>query len=186
MNTKCKCQTCGHIISSSGVKLSSIRYRYDVNQIKDIDDIIKSKDRFRNFIKSQYQAFGFVDKFNEDLDILLFSHNGSESIDYIKIWLLSFVNKDSFDEIQLYQYIKAEYSDINETFTEFYNKFVDYASSSNNASSLFNKNRVSRALSALGINTHMKKIICNDKPKSCMIICISNNELSDILYKNGF
>ena len=43
-----------------------------------------------------------------------------------------------------------------------------------------------RALSALGINMQMKKIVCNNKPKFCIIISISNNELSDILYKNRF
>ena len=186
MNTKCKCQTCSHIISNSGVKLSPVRYWYDINQIKDIDDIVKSKDRIINFIKSRYVTFGFIDKFIEDLDILLFSYNCTESIDYIKIWLLSFVNKDdcgnasSAEEMQLYHYIKAEYTDINETFTEFYNKFAEITSSS------LNKNRVSRALSALGLKTQMKKIICDGKSKSSMIISISQNELSDILYKNGF
>ena len=112
--------------------------------------------------------------------MLLFNHNNLETIDCIKIWLLNFINNDCFEEVQLYQYIKDEYSDINETFTNFYNKFIE------NTNSSLNKNRVSRALSALGINTQMKKIVCNNKPKSCMIISISNNELSDILYKNGF
>ena len=174
-----KCETCGHIISSSGVKLSAIEFRRYVNSITDLNTLIGSKDYLTRFIKSRYR-----------------------SVDDIKIWILGFVNnpdhRNPSEEVELYKFLQAEYSGldaehqkrhhssgishasgINETFGEFYQ---NYFSSINNP---MNKNQVSRALSALGLKTEMKKIVRDNKPKSSIVVCATQDELSEILRKNG-
>ena len=93
--------------------------------------------------------------FLEKLDFQ-FTINTS-NIDAIKIWILNYtynlqplLGKDP--ESPLYEYICLNYPDINISFNDFYQNY------SANVSRPLNKNHVSRALNALGINPVMKKM----------------------------
>lgn len=181
---KPKCQTCGHITASNLVsRLSSIKFRWYINSITDLDKLIASKDYFIRFIKSYFKIKEYEDKFLEELEMIINNHNPITDINYIKIWIFNYIftpegyglNKEK----QLYKYLQSNYSNINETFTTFYE---NYARDIENP---LTKNKVSRALSALGLKTVMKKVICNSKPKCTIMITATKDELSELLYKNG-
>ena len=74
--------------------------------------------------------------------------------------------------------MKDNYTDINETFADFYKEYAL------NIDTPLSKNMVSRALSALGLKTVMKKVICNSKPKYTIMIIIIKDKLFELLYKN--
>jgi hypothetical protein len=183
--TKTKCQTCGHIVAKPKVRLSSIEFRRYVNNITDLNALIASKDHLTRFIRSKYKAKEFADIFLNDLEILIDNHRLSEKahsvhgIRDIRIWILSFVNNQDSEEMELYKFLKSEYLDINETFNEFYQNYAG------NVDTPLNKNQVSRVLSALGLKTEMKKVVRDGKPKCTIMLCATNDELSEIFQKNG-
>jgi hypothetical protein len=78
--TKIKCVTCGHIIDSSGARLSAIEFRRYVNSITDLNTLIGSKDYLTRFIRSRYRIKDFVDKFLNDLEIITGSGHKMRSI----------------------------------------------------------------------------------------------------------
>lgn len=175
--TKTKCVTCGHIVGKPKVRLSSIEFRRYVNNITDLNALIESKDYLTRFIRSEYKMKEFADKFLDDLETMI--EIPTNDIDCIRIWILGFINDRDDEEMGLYKFLQSNYPDINETFNEFYQQ---YAGSVYNP---LNKNRVSRALSALGLKTEMKKVIRDEKPKCTIMICASNDELTKIFRKNG-
>ena len=82
--------------------------------------------------------------------------------------------------MQLYQFLQAEYTgDINETFTDLYNRYCEYVDDP------LNKNRVSRALSAFGLKTVMKKVLRNNKQTCAIMIYAKTEEISKLMHKNG-
>ena len=90
-------------------------------------------------------------------------------------------------ESPLYEFLHTEYSEINEPFQEFYEYYAQ------NVDNLLNKNYVSRALTALGLKTAMKKIKQNQdgesigrKQKCTMMLLATKDELSEIFRKNGY
>jgi len=183
------CPSCGHVVSKSQIYLSPIEFRRIVNNMKTIDDVIELFDYLVRFIKGKYKLRDFVDKFSEDLQQFINSHSSDYGeIDYIRIWLLGFVNtkdysdplKPPLDEVQLYQFLQAEYQDgINETFTDIYDRYCDYVDTP------LSKNKASRALSAFGLKTAMKKIVREGKRTCCIKLEATTAELSDLLQKNG-
>ena len=192
-NIKPKCQTCGHITASNSVlRLSSIEFRRYVNSITDLDKLITSKDYFVRFIKSYSKSKEYADTFLKELEKIIENHNRISDILYIKIWIFNYIftpeekgkaslhsNCDLNKEKHLYKYLQSNYSDIDETFTIFYEKYTQ-----NIAQTPFSKNKVSRALSALGLKTIMKKVVIDNKPKCVIMISATHNELSELLYKN--
>ncbi|RHZ48149.1 hypothetical protein Glove_557g42 [Diversispora epigaea] len=191
---KPKCQTCGHITASnSALRLSSIEFRRYVNSITDLDKLITSKDYFVWFIKSYSKSKEYADKFLKELEKIIEKHNRISDILYIKIWIFNYIftpeekdkaslhsNCDLNKEKHLYKYLQSNYSDINETFTTFYKNYTQ-----NVTQTPFSKNKVSRALSALGLKTIMKKVVIDNKPKCVIMISATHNELSELLYKNA-
>ena len=199
-NTKPKCQTCGRKIPTSGSRLSSIGFRRKVNSITTLNDLINSKKYLAQFVKSQFQLKEYVDKFlarfEEEINSID-SENPSNDISYIKTWILKYyddtdperrgflLGKDP--ESPLYEFLRTEYSEINEPFQEFYEYYAQ------NVDNLLNKNYVSRALNALGLKTAMKKIkqiqdgeSISGKLKCTMILSATKDELSEIFRKNGY
>lgn len=187
--TKTKCVTCGHIVGKPKVRLSSIEFRRYVNSITDLNTLIESKDYLTRFIRSEYKVKEFADKFLNDLETMIDSPPDND-IDCIRIWILGFINDQDGEEMGLYKFLQSEYhasginaehhtSGINETFNEFYQNYAG------NVHNPMNKNRVSRALSALGLKTEMKKVMRDEKPKCTIIIYASNDELTKIFRKNG-
>lgn len=182
---KSKCQTCGHITASNSVlKLSSIEFRRYINSITDLDKLIASKDYFVRFIKSYSKSKEYADTFLEELEKMIENHNRISDILYIKIWIFNYIftpeDCDLNKEKQLYKYLQSNYSDINETFTTFYENYTQ-----NITQTPFSKNKVSRALSALGLKTIMKKVVIDNKPKCVIMISATHNEISELLYKNA-
>ncbi|RHZ62230.1 hypothetical protein Glove_341g49 [Diversispora epigaea] len=209
---KPKCQTCSHITASnSALRLSSIEFRRYVNSITDLDKLITSKDYFVRFIKSYFKSKEYADIFLKELEKIIEKHNRISDILYIKIWIFNYIfnpeekgqtslhsNCDLNKEKYLYKYLQSNYSDINETFTTFYENYTQkllyksYKDDSPSHEALppiaqtpFSKNKVSRALSALGLKTIIKKVVINNKPKCVIMISATHNELSELLYKNA-
>jgi hypothetical protein len=173
---KNRCTSCGHVVAKTSINSSSVGYRHVVNSTKTLDDIKESLDYLVRFIKGSYKVRAFADKFSEDLQLLL---DSQEDIHNIRIWLLGFVTDT--DEVQLYQFLQAEYTgDINETFTDLYNRYCEYVDDP------LNKNRVSRALSAFGLKTVMKKVLRNNKQTCAIMVCAKAEEISELMHKNGF
>ena len=90
-------------------------------------------------------------------------------------------------ESPLYEFLRTEYSEINEPFQEFYEYYAQ------NVDNPLNKNYVSRALTALGLKSAMKKIKQNQDGKSIgrklkctMMLSATKDELSEIFRKNGY
>ena len=147
-----------------------------MNSTKSLDNITESLDYLVRFIKVNYKVRVFADKFSEDLQLML---DNGDNIHNIWIWLLGFVTDT--DEVQLYQFLQAEYTgDINETFTDLYNRYCEYVNMP------LNKNRVSRVLSAFGLKTVMKKVLRNNKQTCAIMVCAKAEEISELMYKNGF
>ena len=188
-NTKPKCQTCGRKIPTSGSRLSSIGFRRRVNGITTLDDLINSKEYLAQFVKSRFHLKEYVDCIDPE--------NPADDISNIKTWILKYyddtdperkgflLGKDP--ESPLYEFLCTEYSEINEPFQEFYEYYAQ------NVDNPLNKNYVSRALTALGLKTAMKKIkqnqdgeIINRKLKCTMMLSATKDELSEIFRKNGY
>ncbi len=198
-NTKPKCQTCGRKIPTSGSRLSSIGFRRRVNGITTLDDLINSKEYLAQFVKSRFHLKEYVDKFLarlEEIDCIN-PENPADDISNIKIWILKYyddtdperkgflLGKDP--ESPLYEFLRTEYPEINEPFQEFYEYYAQ------NLDNPLNKNYVSRALTALGLKTVMKKIKQNQdgesigrKQKCTMMLLATKDELSEIFRKNGY
>ena len=139
----------------------------------------------RRFIASRCRIKVTANAFIETLEKLIEDHG--HDIEYIKIWLLEIIN-DPIDcdpskiskEMHLYRFLQSNYCEINETFTDFYNKYAQTTDTP------FGKNNVSRALNALGLKTVMKKVNIPDrKSKCCMVLYATKDELSKIFQKNG-
>src|SRR4051812_16614959 len=129
ISTKQYCPTCDHIITkNAGSKLSSIEFRRYLNSITDLDKLIKSKDYFVRFIKSHYRNKEYIDQFLKDLKKIIEDHNPITDIDYIEIWIYNYISfietYDLVREKQLYKFLQSNYSDINETFTTFYENYI--------------------------------------------------------------
>lgn len=178
-NDKQTCVTCGHIIAKP-MGNTTTNFRLCVNRIKDLDQLIESKKYFSNFIESQYDRI-LSQSFEEAFEKMIEKHNRSYDIEYIKLWLLEFINdlSSSSKEIQFYKFLKNEYFDINETFTNLYNNYV------NSIDDPLSKNQVSRAFTALGLKTLIAREKHNSKWKSLVIVRASKDELSEIFRKNG-
>ena len=136
-NTKPKCQTCGRKIPTSGSRLSSIGFRRRVNGINTLDDLINSKEYLAQFVKSRFHLKEYVDKFlarlEEEIDCID-PENPGDDIPNIKTWILKYyddtdperkgflLGKDP--ESPLYEFLRTEYSEINEPFQEFYEYYA--------------------------------------------------------------
>jgi hypothetical protein len=194
-NTKPKCQTCGRKIPTSGSRLSSIGFRRKVNGITTLDDLINSKEYLAQFVKSRFILKEYVDKFlarlKEEIDCID-PENPDNDIPNIKTWILKYYDDtdperkgfllDKDPESPLYEFLRTEYPEINEPFQEFYEYYA------HNVDNPLNKNYVSRALTALGLKTAMKKIKQNQdggKLKCTMMLSATKDELSEIFRKNG-
>ena len=199
LNTKPKCQTCRCKIPTSGLRLSSIEFRRRVNGITTLDDLINSKEYLTQFVKSRFHLKEYVDKFLARLEEIdcIDPENPGDNIPNIKTWILKYyddtdpehkgflLGKDP--ESPLYEFLRTEYSEINEPFQEFYEYYTQ------NVDNPLNKNYVSRALTALGLKTAMKKIKQNQdgesigrKQKCTMMLLATKDELSEIFRKNGY
>ena len=189
-NTKPKCQTCGRKIPTSGSRLSSIGFRRKVNSINTLDDLINSKKYLAQFVKSRFQLKEYVDKFlarlEEEIDCIDPENLGND-IPNIKTWILKYYDPErkgfllgKDPESPLYEFLHTEYPEINEPFQEFYEYYAQ------NVDNPLNKNYVSRALTALGLKTAMKKIKQDaGKLKCTMMLSATKDELSEIFRKNG-
>ena len=178
-NRKRTCDACGHIIAKPvGYTANNLRLR--VNGIKDFEQLIEFKKYFSHFIESRYNKVLSLN-FSEAFEKMIEDHNQSNDIEYIKLWLLEFINSSpsSVKEIQFYKYLKDEYFDINESFSKFYDNYA------NSVDSPLNKNQISRALTALGLKTVIMRKKHNGKWCSIVMINASEDELSEIFQKNG-
>ena len=144
-NTKPKCQTCGRKLPTSGTRLSSIGFRRRVNGINTLDDLINSKDYLAQFVKSRFQLKEYVDNFlarvEEEIDSIDPENPGND-IHNTKTWILKYYDDESKSflldkdpESPLYEFLRTEYSEINEPFQEFYEYYAENP---------LNKNYVSR------------------------------------------
>jgi hypothetical protein len=188
--TKPECQTCGHKVSTSGVRLSSIEFRRKINSMKTIEELVECKNYLAQFVKSRFRLKECVAEFLKRLEDQFIINDSN--IDAIKTWILDY--KDNPDDCReskrmllgkdpespLYDFLRLNYTEIDETFHEFYDNYAQ------NVDNPLNKNHVSRALNALGIKPVMKKIKSEDKTKCVMVINIKSTELSELLKKNGF
>lgn len=166
-------------------KLSSIEFRRYVNSIDTLEKLIDSKEYLARYIKSKFRIKEYVDRFLEKLEEMFERHDPILSISYIKIWILTYASTPEHcafidPERPVYEFLQSYYSDINETFHEFYDKY------SHDTDKPLSKNHVSRALNALGIKAVMKKLrTIDNKPKCFMVLCKTKEELSEILRNNG-
>ena len=165
--------------------LSVNNFRRFVNEITDLDGLIKIKTYLKRFIESRCRVRATAINFIETLEKLIEDHD--HDIEYIRTWLLEVIN-DPIDcepsklsrEMYLYRFLQSNYSEINETFTEFYENYVQTTDTP------LGKNSVSRALNALGLKSVMKKLnIPGRKPKCCMVLYATKDELSEIFRKNN-
>jgi len=89
------------------------------------------------------------------------------------------VNTASSKEMEFYEFLKDNYSDINETFTTLYNNYI------RSVDDPLNKNQVSRALTALGLKTMRISEKHNNQWKAIIRVCASKDRLSEIFRENG-
>jgi hypothetical protein len=191
--SKPECQTCGRKIPTSVNRPSSIEFRRRVNNFNTLDDIFKSKDYLTRYIKSKFRLKEYVDEFInklEDLTSCAREHGGliaqHNDIDDIRIWIFNYTyniqNKCDLanPEDPVYEFLRTNYSDINQTFHDFYDNYSHWQDKP------LNGNHVSRALSALGLKAVMKKIKHEGKPKCAMVLHATEDELFEILRKNGY
>lgn len=179
-------------------KLSSIEFRRKIHSMGTIEDLKNSGDYIVQFVKNKYrhsssralyESKDCVDRFLKGLDEVISSFETPESLAKIKIWILTYIDNPSGvallgndPESSLYKFIHFNYTEINMSFNEFYQNYA------NTINGFLNKNHVSRALNALGINPVMRKIkLATDggKRKCVMMIQVTREELSEILKKNG-
>ena len=83
-------------------------------------------------------------------------------------------------ESPVYEFLRSNYSEIDETFHDFYNNY------SHNIDKPLHRNHVSRALNALGVKSIMKKIKFEGRNKCAMVLYATKEEMAEILTKNGF
>jgi hypothetical protein len=188
ITSKPECKTCGRKVSTAGGRLSSIEFRRKINSIKTIEEFTDCKDYLAQFVKSRFRTKECVDDFLKRLEDQFIINDSN--INAIKTWLFTY--RDNSDpeskgmllgkdpESPLYDFIRLNYSEIDESFHDFYDSY------SHNIDKPLHKNHVSRALNALGMKTVMKKIKLEDRPKCIIAIHISKEELSEILKKNGY
>ena len=165
-------------------KLSSIVFRHKIHSIKTMEDLTKCGEYITQFVKNKYQNKEYVDRFLKGLDEVV---NTGSDIERIKIWILTYIDDPSGvallgndPETSLYKFIHFNYTEINMSFNDFYQNYT------NTVNDFLNKNHVSRALNALGINPVMRKIKLEDGKRKCtMMIHVVQEELSEILKKNG-
>ena len=167
-------------------KLSSIEFRRKIHTMKTMEDLKNSGEYIAQFVKNKYRYREYVDRFLKGLDEVVSSF---ETLEKIKIWILTYIDNPSGvallgddPESSLYKFIHFNYTEINTSFSEFYQNYA------NTIDNPLNKNHISRALNALGINPVMRKIkLATDigKRKCVMMIHVTGEELSDILKKNG-
>lgn len=196
LTSKKTCNACGHIISKTRTNLSATNFRLCVNNIKDLDGLIKSKEYLAQFIGNRYHSSGLKRRILEILEDKIEEFEQSpvplEDLERFKLWLLDTINKTDISdkEMYFYEYIRSNYSSIYETFTDFYNK---YAYTVNDP---LNKNRISRLLTALGLKTITKKINIPADNKSgmrvpllrnkcCVFLNVPEDKLSETFKKNG-
>src|SRR4051794_39727479 len=198
MSIQSKCQTCGRKIPTTGGKLSSIEFRRYIHGINTLDKLISSKEYIGKFVYSKFRLAKYVDTFLEELEaeinnidptILEFN---DDSLNDAKIWILNYFDQTEPEpkgallgndpESPLYNFLHSEYTDINESFHEFYE---NYASNIDNP---LNKNHVSRALIALGLKPAVRKIKYDGRqaPKCVVFLYATREELSEIFRKNGY
>ena len=169
----------------TGVKLSSINFRRKIHSIKTVQELINSKDYITQFIKRRLGKEA-IDHFLDVFPSINNNSNVPRDIDAIKIWILGYTYNlqsllDKEPESPLYEFICLNYPEINMSFNDFYQDYTD------NISYSLNKNHVSRALNALGINPVMKKVkVAANRKKCVMMIQVTEDSLSEILKKNGF
>ena len=155
------CNACGRIFPKTRTILSATSFRLCVNNIKDLDGLIKSKEYLAQFIGNRYHNPELKRRFLEVLEdkIEEFEQDvSSEDLERFKLWLLDTINKTDIPpgkEMYFYEHIQFNYSSIYETFTDFYDK---YAYTVNDP---LNKNHISRLLTALGLKTIIKKRLPN-------------------------
>jgi hypothetical protein len=186
------CNNCGRIIPKNRIILSSTNFRLCVNNIKDLDGLIKSKEYVVQFIENRHQHSQAlrrrildyledrIERLKEQAQLKT-EQNVLEGLEELKLWLLDIINNidNSGKEIYFYEYIQSSYSSIYETFTDFYDKYA-YA-----MNEPLNKNQISRLLTALGLRTTVKKVNTPDgKSKCCVFLNVSEDKLSETLKKN--
>ena|SRR5688572_11621012 len=173
------CHACGDLITRP-IGYTSNHFRLCVNNIKDLDQLIESTKYFSRCIESWYNK-NLSNNFSETFEKMIENHNQSNDIEYIKLWLLELINNSSSSskEIQFYKFLKNEYFEINETFTKFYNNYMD------SVDNPLSKNQVSRAFTALGLKTLIAREKHNGKWRSLVVVRASKDELSEIFRKNG-
>lgn len=175
-------------------KLSSIVFRHKIHSIKTMEDFTNCKEYIAQFVKNKYQNNKeYVDRFLKELYEAVSAgsdKNKYETLERIKIWILTYIDMPSGKallgndpESTLYNFLHFNYTEtegIDMTFNDFYQNYI------NTIGNPLNKNHVSRALNALGINPRMKKIKLGDGRRKCtMMIQVTREELSEILKKNG-
>ena len=185
---KPECQTCGRKVPTSGARLSSIEFRRKINSMKSIEELAECKDYFAQFVKSRFRLKECVAEFLRRLEDQFFINDSN--MDAIKTWILDYKDNSEPEskgmllgkdpESPLYDFLRLNYTEIDETFQEFYDNYAQ------NVDNPLNKNHVSRALNALGIKPIMKKIKSEDKTKCVIVIYKTPTELSEILRKNGY
>ena len=174
------CPTCGHVVAKERVNLSSLEFRRLIHSITDLEGLIGKKNHIYRHIKSSYRVQDFADRFLEDLEDKI----NNNDLDTIKLWLLGFINNldRSFPpkELYLYEFLCLDdCSAIDMPFSEFYDSYCHWVTDP------MTKNRVSRALLAFGLKTVMKKIMCDGKMKSTIMLCATRDELLELCQKNG-
>jgi hypothetical protein len=178
------CPHCGHIIAKERVNLSSLEFRRLIHSITDLEELISKKDYIYRHIKSSYKVQDFANQFLEDLEDKIEVKTGNDDLDNIKLWLLGFINNldRSFPlkELYLYEFLCLDGCPaIDMPFSEFYDNYCHWVSDP------MSKNRVSRSLLAFGLKTVMKKIMCDGKMKSTIMLCATKDELLELCEKNG-
>jgi len=172
------CDVCGHIIAKP-VGYTANCFRLHVNEINNFDQFIETKKYIVHFIESRYNKV-LSRKFLETFEKMLEDHNRSHDIEYIRLWLLEIINTTrSTREMRLYKFLRDEYSDINEPFSEFYSKYT------RNVGNPLTKNLVSRSLTALGLKTVVVREKRDGKWTTSVVIRASENELTEMFRKNG-
>ena len=185
--TKDRCPTCGHVIAKEILNLSSIEFRRLIHKIDTLEELIDNKDRLYRFVKSFYNR-DFANDFSEKLEGRIDDiADENDDLDTIKLWLLGFINNEdrAFPprENELYKFLLEDRCQDyhNDTpFGEFYDSYSHWTENP------MSKNRVSRALSAFGLKSVMKKIMCNGKMKCTMVLSTTEEEMAKLCEKNGF
>ena len=173
------CPTCGHKINKTALRLSSLKFRRHLNNIKNTDELISSKEYLIRFIGAHCRSSVCITTFQEELEKLIIEDN----IDDTRNWIFGFIHDTK--EVELYQFLKSIYYDDKEdpamatTFTDFYDNYCQYIDVP------LNKNRVSRALSAFGLKPVLKKVVVDNKRTSCIMIYADKDKLSSLLRTNG-